>query len=322
VNTTVDGDVARYAAAVRAAFADLPESEREMLLEDLEDHLVEVAAETGGPLEERLGQPESYAAELRASAGLPAAGAARRRRPVGARLRTSRGGRRLERLWRAALAHPAGGAIVGFLPELRPAWWVVRGWLAVMLASFGLSVLFTHDTTFPVPTILGSQVVGLLATAAAVAGSVALGRRSAATRQGRRLITAGNAALGLFALLLALDVGAGYAGVQEPYPEEYLATYPQPASGLRLDGREISNLFAFDADGKPLRSFYLVDQDGNPVVATQLDNPDLEQRLPLDRAGNAVGNRYPREQYQLDPATGQRSPVPAPGFRPPPGVAP
>ena len=35
----------------------------------------EVAAEDGGPLAERLGPPQGYAAELRASAGLPAPGA-------------------------------------------------------------------------------------------------------------------------------------------------------------------------------------------------------------------------------------------------------
>jgi hypothetical protein len=323
VNTTVDGDVARYAAAVRAAFEDLPGPEREVLLEDLEDHLEEVAAETGGPLEERLGQPQAYAAELRASAGLPAPGGARRRRrSLAVRLRTSRPARRLGRLVGAAAAHPAGEAVVGFLPELRPAWWVLRGWLAVMLASFGLAFLYAHDTTFPVPTILGSQVVGLLAAAAAVAGSVALGRRGAATPRARRLLVVANAALGLFALLLALDVGAGYAAARAPYPAEYLAGYPQPADGLRQDGVEISNIFAFDADGKPLGGVYLVDQDGNPVLASHEDNPDLEQRLPLDRDGNPVANRYPREQYQLDPATGQRGPVPAPEFRPPPGVRP
>ena len=83
MNDTIDGDVARYATAVRAAFADLPGPERELLLEDLEDHLQEVAAEAGGPLAERLGEPEDYAAELRASAGLPAPGAGRGAGPGG-----------------------------------------------------------------------------------------------------------------------------------------------------------------------------------------------------------------------------------------------
>jgi hypothetical protein len=35
VNGTIEGDVARYANAVRAAFADLPGPDRELLLEDL-----------------------------------------------------------------------------------------------------------------------------------------------------------------------------------------------------------------------------------------------------------------------------------------------
>ena len=126
IDTAADNDVARYATAVRAAFADLPGPERELLLEDLEDHLEEVAAEAGGPLEERLGRPEAYAAELRAPAGLPPAGvaAAGRARP---RLRDSRVARRLRRSWHAAVANPAAAPVAEFLPELRPAWWVLRG---------------------------------------------------------------------------------------------------------------------------------------------------------------------------------------------------
>src|SRR4030095_596703 len=70
VNDTITAEIARSATALRAACAALPGPDRELLLEDLEDHLQEVAAEAGGPLSERLGRPEAYAAELRASAGL------------------------------------------------------------------------------------------------------------------------------------------------------------------------------------------------------------------------------------------------------------
>jgi hypothetical protein len=63
--------VARYAAAVRAAVADLGDEERAQLLDDLEAHLHEVAAEPGATLAERLGPPEAYAAELRAAYGAP-----------------------------------------------------------------------------------------------------------------------------------------------------------------------------------------------------------------------------------------------------------
>lgn len=64
--------IARYAAAVRAAVADLPAGERAQLLDDLEAHLAEVAADSAVPLTERLGPPEAYAAELRAAYGAPA----------------------------------------------------------------------------------------------------------------------------------------------------------------------------------------------------------------------------------------------------------
>ena len=60
-------DVATYAATVRAQLADLPAMERDVLLEDLEQHLAEVAAEGEGSLVDRLGPPEDYAVELRAA---------------------------------------------------------------------------------------------------------------------------------------------------------------------------------------------------------------------------------------------------------------
>src|SRR6202049_3561199 len=70
-------DVATYASSVRAALSDLPPAQAEVLLEDLEDHLREVASEAGGPLAERLGPPEQYAQELRAAYGATHAGGSR-----------------------------------------------------------------------------------------------------------------------------------------------------------------------------------------------------------------------------------------------------
>jgi hypothetical protein len=63
-------DVTAYAAAVRAALADLPAAARADLQDDLESHLAEVAAESDAPLRERLGPPEAYAADLRAAYGV------------------------------------------------------------------------------------------------------------------------------------------------------------------------------------------------------------------------------------------------------------
>src|SRR2546430_7044520 len=74
-------DVTTYAASVRAALSDLPSDQAEVLLEDLEDHLREIAAEAGGPLNERLGPPDQYAQELRAAYGAAHA-TTRRQDPV------------------------------------------------------------------------------------------------------------------------------------------------------------------------------------------------------------------------------------------------
>ncbi|GAA3575152.1 hypothetical protein GCM10022222_69620 [Amycolatopsis ultiminotia] len=67
-----------YLARVRTALADLPTGEVEEILEDVRPHLAEIEAELGPSarveaLVERLGTPESYAAELRAAGGYPAA---------------------------------------------------------------------------------------------------------------------------------------------------------------------------------------------------------------------------------------------------------
>ena len=312
--------VARYATAVRAAFADLPGPERELLLEDLEDHLQEVAAEAGGSLTERLGRPEAYAAELRASAGLPAPGPGPGATGRGrASLRNSVTARRLERLWREARAHPAGRAIVEFLPELRPAWWVARGYLAVQAVAVALTPLFAGGgLSFPVPALFGSRVLGLLATGAAVVASVRLGRRGPGSPRRHALTILANAALGLFALAMLVELGSSEAA-HDDYRPEYVTTYSEPLPGLRSDGAEISNIYAFDASGKPLRDVYLVDQDGQPVVASNSEDPDLTPVLPLDREGDEVGHRYPQQQVRVDAATGQRVPVTAPAFRPPPG---
>ena len=319
MNDTIQGEVARYAAAVRAACADLPGPDRELLLEDLEDHLQEVAAEAGGPLAERLGRPEAYAAELRASAGLPAPG----RGPAGGRrprrrLRESRVARRLAGAGGAVLAHPAARAVVRFLPELRPAWWVLRGYLTVQAVAVALTPLFAGGGfSFPVPRLLGSSLLGLLAVAAAAAGSVAIGRRGAGSRRARALLAAGNVALAVVALLLVGELADSEA--YDDYRPEFATTFAGPVSGLRSDGREISNIFPFDAQGRPLKDVYLIDQDGQPVVASHYGNEYLEPRIPLDRDGVEVANRYPQTQHQLDPATGQRYPGPTPEFRPPPG---
>jgi hypothetical protein len=141
---------------------------------------------------------------------------------------------------------------------------------------------------------------------------------AAGARPGRGLVVLGNLGLSLFAVAMLLELGASES-YDDQYHPEYVTTYSGPVSGLRADGKEISNLFPFDKDGKPLQNVYLVDQDGDPVVATHNDNELLEPEQLVDGNGDLVENRYPQHQQQLDQATGEHYPAPpAPAFRPPP----
>ena len=114
----------------------------------------------------------------------------------------------------------------------------------------------------------------------------------------------GNAVLAVVAVATTAELGSSEA--YDDYRPGYVTAYTRSAEGLRADGKEISNIFPFDADG-------------DPVVATHHDNELLEPQVPMDRNGDEVPNRYPQAQQQLDQATGQRYPGPTPEFRPPPG---
>ncbi|MEU8222584.1 hypothetical protein [Kribbella sp. NPDC048915] len=77
MNSTLTGAVASYLTQVRAELSDLPPGELEDVLQDVTDHLSEVAGELGdspsfGDLQNRLGTPRQYADELRTAAGYPA----------------------------------------------------------------------------------------------------------------------------------------------------------------------------------------------------------------------------------------------------------
>src|SRR5216683_8072094 len=126
-------DVTTYATIVRDQLADLPATERDALLEDLEQHLAEVAAEGEGSLVDRLGPPEAYAVELRAAYS---AGHQTTQTTQTARTTQTTGAHPAESV-RAAAARVVDSdwarQILAFLPELRPAWWVLRAYLAVLI---------------------------------------------------------------------------------------------------------------------------------------------------------------------------------------------
>ena len=278
-----------YLAAVERQLDDLPEEDRAALLEDLEAHLDALVEEGDDrPIVIRLGSPAGYAADLRAAAGLPARGTART---------TIRLARLRQQLARAE-AHPLGAEVRRLLVELRPAWWVLRGYLAVfVLCSLGYG---QRDGLLPAP--LGSRLLGLILVLAAVAGSVRLGRRQLPERA-RRLVVAGGALLAL----VAFAQGAESHTWTGWYPEYYVpaAESGQPTSDYPLVSPygPVTDVLPYAADGTPLTGVLLYDQDGRPLhVGEQqwwADGCARERRQPLAADGVPVPNVFP-QTYVVD----------------------
>ena len=290
-------DVATYAASVRAALTDLPPDQAEVLLEDLEDHLREVAAEAGGPLVERLGTPEQYAQELRAAYGAAHAGGKRQDPAVG----------RLQR----AVAWVTGSAWYGqvraFLPELRPAWWVLRAYLVVLVITEAFSPTYNIR---PIPNPFSSRgLLEIVAAAVAVVVSVRLGRRNRPlAKSGRVLAVAANVLIALIAVPALASMGTFH----------YMATVEPGGSGQAIQGQQlygpngaVTNIYPYSRDGKPLTDVLLYDQDGRPLTLDPKIG-DVTTDSPVGADGQPITNAYPLRQRHLsgDPVAAPRVALP------------
>ena len=277
-DTGVQEEIRAYAAAVRGALADAPPEQRDELLEDLEEHLAEVAAEDGDrSLAARLGPPEEYARELRAAAGIGGA----TRAPVGGR-------RGLGPAWERLRSSRPAVEVLRFLPELRPAWWVLRAWGAVT----AVAVVFVDSSSFPLPT-LGLGVVGVALAVAAVVWSVRLGMRSRAAGT-----APGPPAVALNALLavLTLVAVAGVATPRSASAEPVYVDQPPRAGLTHDDGAPITNIYPYSSDGEPLTGVRLYDQDGRPIDDLGDLTADGEAVEPVPDAPPQLGNVFPQQR--------------------------
>ena len=303
-------DVATYAASVRAALSNLPTDQSEVLLEDLEDHLREIAADAGGPLNERLGPPQQYAEDLRAAYGA-------------AQVTTRRQDAALHDLQRA-LARVTGSTwyrqIRAFLPELRPAWWVLRAYLAVLILMAAVSPGYPLG---PIPDPTSKRgLVEILATGIAIWLSVRIGRRSRQLSQ-KALVLAysANLLIALFAVVVLANMRS-FA-----YSELTGTTSPQQTTFANaFAAGQVTNIYPYSQDGKPLTNVLLYDQDGRPIV---VDKSEAQTSYPIGADGKAVTNAYPLTQRHLtgDPVVAPRValppwPSPSPSASPNPSPSP
>lgn len=178
------------------ALGDLPAPQRQSLLEEIELILTEVTAEIDGDPEALLGPPQRFVAELRTAAGY---GTPVQLAPT-ERISARRLLGELTGLWIPA----ARRWLTELMYDLRPGWWVVRGYL--------LSFVFTAFTVLPriswigfVPVPTEVPLVGGAFALATMIASVVFGRRAAgATRPHIRLVRLG---LTLLAVAVALSLG-------------------------------------------------------------------------------------------------------------------
>lgn len=245
-------EIEQYVAEVREALADLPPAQLDELLEDLPTHLAEVAAEDPEPLVVRLGPPAEYAAELRAALDPAASGSSPSRRAY----LLARWGQIQGRLRRLDVRI---GPLIGyerfsdFARLLRPAWWLLRGYLAAMLVVL---LLNQQGPVGLLPRLGGSTIAGLVILAGFLAGSIWLAHQSARLRRWqRRTVHIVSAILVLFGL-------AGLAGIDSSqrwgWPDAPIYVSDDPYG-------YISDVFVVDADGNLLTDVRLLDQDGAPI---------------------------------------------------------
>ncbi len=286
--TTASTEVRDYLAAVSRELADLAADERDDLLEDLDSHLHEVLAEGEGTLQQRLGPPEQYAAELRASAGLSSAD-----RSTANVLHRAINSLSASAIWRRTAEHPWTRATLEFLPQLRPAWWIVRAGLAAGIIAGvyrargfnGGSITDMYRNSGLWPGGFGHRYIGVILLVVAIPISIQLGRRSL-RGSARWLIVAGN----LFAMALVWPALAAL-GSQTYFVQ---SGQPSQSDGIFNNGNPVTNIYPYDAQGRPLDHVRLFDQNGQPLLGVNVVPAIAVNGVPVATAPpSADANDYP-----------------------------
>jgi hypothetical protein len=274
-------DVTAYLAAVRDALSDLPDAERDDLLAEVEDSLLEAAGE-GGSISARLGPPAEFAAELRVAAGL--------HETTATQARTTPSIRELA----ARLAnHPGVAALRRLGHELAPIWWVLRAYLAVGAIAYIFDTGWS--TRYPVVPRFDSAKFGLALVILAMIASVWLGLRT--RRAGwryPRLVTALNAALVVAIVPVSLDLANTSA-----YDSLVAAAYaPPPAATPQLsyDGILVENVYPYSRSGRLLHDVLLYDALGRPLDIGGLGDP--QRRLLETVDGKPMFNSFPIRYFE------------------------
>jgi hypothetical protein len=251
---TLTNPISDFATAVRAALSDLPTEEIDELTDGLEADLYEQSLESSDFV---LGDPNVYAHELRAAAGLPA-------RRVFSAPPLGRLGAGLGARWRqlrtqataSIRSHPFASHTLDFFVAVRPVWWLLRGW--VVFKIFAAIVGGGDSDWAPFP----HSFTGLVVLAISLLLSIQWGRGKWLPWVWLRVVLTIASVVAVFMLPVFIGQAGSYVAGASYYYDGADFDIPQ---GLQLNGTTVSNVFAYDANGQPLHDVQLFDQDGNPL---------------------------------------------------------
>lgn len=286
---TVD-QVQAFIAAVKDRLVGVPDDERAELLDDVAAHVREVADEFGADqLTERLGTPEQFSDELRASAGYaPTDDAVTSEAKAPGPVR---------RLWAKANDRIRTDANRELWRKLEPGWFVVRG---VLFGYFILSL--TGADAAVLPKLGNNHLLGIGVLIAGAVTSFKLAERRPATEtvRKRRARLAGEVALVVFGLAFLSDA----SNERVVFYDSGAGQYERDPCLRDAGGRAISNLFAFDTAGKLIPQFFLTDDKGRPIdnlCPDQQSGGEVKTSYARDVNGSQVYNVFPREQQRMTP---------------------
>ena len=281
--TAATADVAAYLETVRGELSDLPQAERDDLLAEVEDSLLEAAGE-GGSIAARLGPPTEFAAELRSAAGLhPPTTSAADRSPLG---------RRAVELAERVLAHPRFDAARTVARELAPIWWLARAYLAVGALAYVFDTGWS--TRYPVVPRFDSAKFGLALVLLAMVLSVWLGLRSRRSFRLPRAVAVLNAACVVAIVPVALDL-ADTSAYDALVASAYAPT-PETPVALTYGGVAVDNVYPYSREGKLLHDVLLFDGAGRPLDVGGLGDP--QRRLLLKSDGTPLFNSFPIRYFE------------------------
>lgn len=269
--------IADFAAKVRAALADLNPQEVQDLTDGLEADLAERAEDQGL----NFGSAAAYANELRMAAGLPAVSGAANAAIDGSQATKPKRqplSQALEAWWAGRLAgSPALAKTLAWLGKFRGFWWILRGYSVYLVVTNGAGVR---------NGLLPQSKLQALAAAFCIACSVVLGMKFWKRNWFLRFVNFGGQVVTVFAVIGTVF---GSYSWQDTYWMQANES-PMPTSGLYLNGREITNIFAYDTDGKRLPLVQLFDQSGIPIGVPVLNanSSGLGYYNTLDNQGNNI----------------------------------